>query len=111
MKTRPAKKLTIYLDETDKIHGRPVYEEIMTICYRQGISGISVFRGVAGYGGHRVFHTSKILELSSDLPVKVEAVDSEDAIDGVLPQITAVVSKGLIEISDTRIIETPDKSA
>jgi PII-like signaling protein len=111
MKTRPAKKLTIYLDETDKIRGRPVYEEIMTLCYRHGISGVSVFRGVAGYGGHRVFHTSKILELSSDLPVKVEAVDSEDAITRILPEITSAVTKGLIEISDTTIIEASGRSS
>jgi PII-like signaling protein len=111
MKTRPAKRLTIYLDETDKIHGRPVYEEIMKLCYRHGISGVSVFRGVAGYGGQRVFHTSKILELSSDLPVKVEAVDSEDAITRILPEITSVVTKGLIEISDTTIIETDGRSS
>jgi PII-like signaling protein len=111
MKTRPGKKLAIYLDETDKTHGRPVYEEIMSICYRHGIAGVSVFRGVAGYGGQRVFHTSKILELSSDLPVKVEAVDTETAITGILPEITAVVTKGLIELSDTTIIEASDRKS
>ena len=109
MTTRPGKKLTIYVDETDKVHGKPVYEVVMMICYQHGISGVSVFRGVAGYGGHRVFHTSKILELSSDLPVKVEAVESEDAIAKILPEITSVVTKGLIEISDTTIIEPEAK--
>ena len=99
-----AKKLVIYVDETDRAMGKPVYEVVMEICYRNKISGVSVFRGVAGYGGDRVFHTSKILDLSTSLPVKIEAVDSADAITKILPEITAVVTKGLIDISDTTII-------
>lgn len=106
MKTRPARKITIYLDETAKVHGKPAYETVMEICYRNKVAGVSVFRGVAGYGGQRVFHTTKILELSTSLPVKVEIVDSEEAINRVLPEIAVVISKGLMEISDTAIVET-----
>ena len=105
MKTVPAKKLGIYVDETDKVKGKPVYEIVMQICYRSKVSGVSVFRGVAGYGSDRVFHTAKIIELSTNLPIKIEAVDMEDRITGILPEIIAVVTKGLIEISDTTIIE------
>ncbi len=106
-----AKKLVMYVDETDKVMGKPVYEVLMEICYRNRISGVSVFRGVAGYGGDRVFHTSKILELSTSLPVKIEVVDSADAVTKILPEITAVVTKGLIEISDTTIIGPAIKSS
>lgn len=107
----PAKKLSIYVDETDKIAGRPVYEAVMEICYRNRVSGVSVFRGVAGYGGHRIFHTSKILELSTCLPVKIETVDTEDVITRILPEISEIVVKGLIEISDTTIIKSPAKGS
>ena len=100
----PAKKLTVYVDETEKVHGKPVYEVLMDICFRKKLSGMSVFRGVAGYGSHRVFHTAKLLELSTNLPVKIEIVDSESTINDVLPEITAAVGKGLIEISDTIVI-------
>jgi len=100
----PAKRLVIYVDETEKVMGKPVYEVVMELCYQNKISGVSVFRGVAGYGGDRVFHTSKILELSTSLPVKIEAVDSPDAIMKILPEITALITKGLIDISDTTII-------
>ena len=106
MKTRPARKITIYVDETHKVHGKPVYETVMEICYRNKVSGVSVFRGVAGYGGQRVFHTAKILELSTSLPVKIEIVDSEEAINQVLPEIVGLITKGLVEISDTTIVET-----
>jgi hypothetical protein len=100
-----AKKLTVYVDETDKYKGKPVYEVLMDIFYKQRIAGVSVFRGVAGYGSDGVFHTSKMLELSTDLPVKIEAVDSEEMISRVLPLINDVVIKGLIEISDTLVIK------
>jgi PII-like signaling protein len=64
-----------------------------------------VFRGVAGYGSHGVFHTAKMLELSTDLPVKIEVVDSEDMINSVLDDVTSVVEKGLVEVSDTNVVK------
>ena len=107
----PAKKLTVYVDETDKYGGKPVYEVLMDIFYKQKIAGVSVFRGVAGYGSDGIFHTSKMLELSTSLPVKIEAVDSEDMITRVLPLINDVVGKGLIEISDTMVFKCCNKTS
>ena len=101
----PAKKLTIYVDEVDKFHGKPVYEAVMEILITRKISGASVFRGVAGYGSHGKLHTAKILELSTTLPVKIEVVDTEGMINIVLAEISSVVEKGLIEVSDTNVIK------
>jgi len=106
----PAKKLTVYVDETDKYEGKPVYEVLMDIFYKNKIAGVSVFRGVAGYGSDGVFHTSKMLELSTSLPVKIEAVDSEEMITMILPLINNVVVKGLIEISDTIVFKCCNKT-
>lgn len=104
-----AKKLTVYVDETDKYEGKPIYEALMDLFYKQKIAGVSVFRGVAGYGSDGVFHTSKMLELSTALPVKIEVVDSEEMISRVLPLVSDVVGKGLIEISDTLVIKCCNK--
>jgi PII-like signaling protein len=101
----PAKKLSVYVDETDKIGGRPVYEALMDVFYKKKIAGVSVFRGVAGYGSDGVFHMSKMLELSTSLPVKIEVVDSAEMIDSVLPDVAGIVEKGLVEISDTYVID------
>lgn len=101
----PAKRLTVYVDESDKIGGKPVYEILMDVFYKKKIAGVSVFRGVAGYGSDGVFHTSKMLELSTSLPVKIEAVDSEEMINTVLPDVSEIVGKGLIEISDTYVVK------
>jgi len=106
----PAKKLTVYVDETGKYEGKPVYEALMDLFYKQKIAGVSVFRGVAGYGSDGVFHTSKMLELSTALPVKIEAVDSEEMISRVLPLINDIVGKGLIEVSDTFVIKCCNKT-
>ena len=105
IKKGPARKLTIYVDETDKSGGKPVYEKLLDLFYKNKIAGASVFRGVAGYGSDGIFHTSKMLELSLGLPVKIEVVDSEEMISGILPQVSAIVEKGLIEVRDTLVIE------
>ncbi len=106
----PAKKLTIYVDETDKFHGKPVYEVLLDIFFKKKIVGVSVFRGVAGYGSDGVFHTSKMLELSTSMPVKIEVVDSEEMIDRVLPDVYHVVEKGLVEVADTNVIKCSAKA-
>jgi len=107
----PAKKLTVYVDESDKYKGKPVYEILLDILYRQKVAGVSVFRGVAGYGSDGIFHTSKMLELSTSLPVKLEAIDSEEMINRVLPLVSDIVEKGLIEISDTLVIKCCSKTS
>lgn len=100
-----AQKLSIYLEETDKFEGRPAYEVLMELFRREGISGVSVFRGVAGYGHNRVFHTAKLLELSTAMPLKVEVVDTKEMIQKVLPEVCRVVVKGLVEVSETLIVQ------
>lgn len=103
--TSPGKKLTIYIDETDKLHGKPLYEVLLDLFLRKKIAGASVFRGVAGYGSHGKIHTAKMLELSTTLPLKIEVLDSEDAVNAVLPEVTALVKKGLIEVHDSTLVK------
>ncbi|HMK56977.1 MAG TPA: DUF190 domain-containing protein [Dissulfurispiraceae bacterium] len=105
VKMGPAKKLSIYVDETDKLGGKPVYEVLMDIFYKKEIAGVSVFRGIAGYGSDGVFHTSKLLELSTSLPVKLEATDSAEKIDGIMPHVLDIVEKGLVELTDTYVVK------
>jgi uncharacterized protein len=106
----PAKKLTIYVDETDKFQGKPVYEVLLDIFFKKKIVGVSVFRGIAGYGSDGVFHTAKMLEMSTSMPVKVEVVESEEMINKVLPDVYHVVEKGMVEVTDTNIIKCCPKA-
>ncbi len=105
VKKGKAKKLTIYVDEADKYGHKPVYEVLIDIFYKKKIAGVSVFRGVAGYGSDGVLHTAKKLTLSSSMPIKLEVVDSEEMIKKVLPDVYQVVEKGLIEVTDTEVIK------
>ncbi|HXX57377.1 MAG TPA: DUF190 domain-containing protein [Thermodesulfovibrionales bacterium] len=101
----PAKKMTIYVDETDRFHGRLVYEVLMDIFFKKKIGGASVFRGVAGYGTDGIFHTAKMLELSTSMPIRIEVVDSEEMINRVLPDVYHIVEKGLVEVTDTTVVK------
>ena len=76
-------KLNIYVDEKDKHHHKPVYEAVLDILHDNNIAGASVFRGTAGYGADGVMHSAKILELSTDLPVKIEAHATVRETDGL----------------------------
>ncbi len=106
----PAKKLSIYIDENERLHGKPVYSILLDIFYKNKFAGVSIFRGVAGYGSHGVVHTAKILELSTTLPLKIEVIDSEDMINKVLPQIMEMLKRGLVEISDTTVLRYGEKN-
>jgi len=106
----PAKKMTVFVDETDKFHGKPVYEVLLDIFFKKKIMGVSVFRGIAGYGTDGVFHTTKMLELSTSMPVKIEVVESEDMINKVLPDVYHVVEKGMVEITDTNVLKCCPKA-
>ena len=106
LKTGPAKRLIIYVDETERINGKPVYEVLLDIFFKRQVAGASVFRGIEGYGSTRVLHTAKILELSTTLPVRIEAVDTAEKIDTVLLEITPIVHKGLITVSDTVVVKS-----
>lgn len=101
----PAKRLTIQIDEAEKFQGRPVYEVLLDIFFKKKIMGVSVYRGIAGYGSDGLFHTAKMLELSTSMPVKIEVVDSEEMIKRVLPDVYHVVEKGLVEVTDTNVVK------
>lgn len=105
MEKGSARKLTIYVDENDMIGSRPVYEVVMDLFYKRRIAGVSVFRGVAGYGSDGVFHKAKVLDLSASLPIKIEAIDSEEMIEKVVEEVSEIVSRGLIEVSETTVLK------
>lgn len=103
-------RLTIYVDEKDKFHHKPVYEAVLDILREQQVAGASVFRGVGGFGADGVMHSAKILELSTDLPVKIEVIDTREKIEAVLPELCKIVEKGIVTVSDTTVIKCPTSS-
>jgi PII-like signaling protein len=96
--------LRIFIGESDKHHGRPLYEVIVEEARKKGIAGATVLRGVLGFGANSRIHTSKILRLSEDLPVVIEIVDLPDRIQELLPVFDSMITEGMITLEKVRII-------
>jgi uncharacterized protein len=96
-------RVTIFIGETDQHHHKPLYTEIVHRAHARGLAGASVFRGIEGYGASSHIHTSRILSLSDDLPVAIVIVDTEDKIDGFLPELDGLIDEGLVIIDDVEV--------
>jgi PII-like signaling protein len=96
--------MRIHIGESDKWHGRPLYEAVVEMLRKEKFSGVTVLRGVAGYGGSSVYHTDKILRLSQDLPIILEIVEATERIEQILPRLDAMVEGGLITLEKVRVI-------
>ena len=100
----PAQRARIYVGESDRWEGRPLYEAIVEQLRTSGIAGATVLRGIEGYGRAARVHTAQILRLSEDLPVLIEVVDREDRLREILPRIDAMVDGGLITLEPVEVI-------
>jgi uncharacterized protein len=99
-----AKLVRIFLGESDRWKGQPLYIAIVEAMRAAGLAGATVFKGIVGYGGHSVMHAARIVDLSSDLPIVLELVDSKEKIETFLPMLDEMVSEGLVTIEDVRVI-------
>ena len=96
--------MRIHIGESDKWHGRPLHEAIVEMLRKDGCSGVTVLRGVAGYGSSSVYHTDKLLRLSQDLPIILEVIETQERIDHMLPRLDEMVDGGLITLEKVRVI-------
>src|ERR1044072_1405606 len=97
--------LRIFLGESDKWHGKPLYEAIVLKARAQHLAGATVLRGPLGFGHSSRLHTAKILRLSEDLPVIVEIIDSEDKVNAFLPELDAMMPEsGLITLEKVQVL-------
>jgi PII-like signaling protein len=99
-----AELLRIFVGESDKHHGRPIYEAIVEEARRKGLAGATVLRATLGFGAHSRIHTAKILRLSEDLPMVIEIVDKPDRIAAFLPDLDQLMDEGLVTLENVRVI-------
>ncbi len=97
--------LRIFIGESDKWHGKPLYEAIVLKARELHMAGATVLRGPMGFGAHSRMHTAKILRLSEDLPIVIEIVDSEAKINTLMPFIDEAVQEGLVTLERVRVIK------
>lgn len=98
-----AKMLRIHFGEDDKWHGKPLYEAIVAKCRELDIAGATVFRGIEGYGASTLIHKKHLLR-SSDRPIMVSVVDTEEKIRTLIPVLDEMVDEGLIAMSEVEVI-------
>ena len=96
--------MRIFIGESDKYQGKPLYEELLSLFRARGIAGATVVRAIAGYGSSSKVHTEKVLRLSMDLPIIVEVVETEEAIEEVLPDLDGMIGGGLITLEKARVV-------
>ncbi|MFN8233069.1 MAG: DUF190 domain-containing protein [Actinomycetota bacterium] len=96
--------LRIFVGESDRWQGRPLYEAIVELVRERGLAGATVLRGIEGFGATSRIHTTRILRLSTDLPVVIELVDEPERIEEILPALDGMVGDGLITLERVRVI-------
>jgi PII-like signaling protein len=98
-------QLTIYIDESDRWQGKPLFMALVEAARKQGLSGATVMRGVEGYGRrhHHQIHTARIMELA-DLPVVVTVIDTAEVIAQFLPTLQEMVAVGLVTQETIRVV-------
>lgn len=97
--------LRIYVREDDRIEGKPLYKKILELAMERGIAGVTVFRAIMGYGPSKKIRTLSFADLSSNLPILLEIVDTEEKIEKFIEEIEKIVKHGLITVQQVQIVK------
>jgi len=98
------KLLRIFIGESDRHGAQPLYTAIVEAARGAGLSGATVFKGIEGFGGHSVVHAARVFDLSTDLPVLIEIVDSEEKIRAFIPTLDSLVREGLVTLETVEVL-------
>ena len=97
--------MRIHIGEADRWADRPLYEAIVELLREEHFAGATVFRGILGFGATaKQPHRGSLFRLSSDLPVIVECVETEERIEKILPRLDEMLGGGLITLEKVRVI-------
>jgi hypothetical protein len=96
--------MRIHIGESDRWRGKPLYDAIVELLRGEKFSGVTVLRGVGGFGSSSVYHTEKIMRLSQDLPIVIESVEFAERIEKILPQLDEMIGGGLVTLEKVRVI-------
>ena len=100
----PAKRLTVFIGESDQYRHKPLYAEIVHRAHAAGLAGASVLRGIEGFGASQHVHTTRLLSLTEDLPVVIVMVDETDRIERFVLELDELITEGLVVIDDVEVV-------
>ncbi len=95
--------LRIFIGESDTYDGKPLYMAIVEELRREGLAGVTVVRGIEGFGKSSRLHTAHILRLSEDLPIIIECVDTADKVEAILPALDGMIGDGLVTLERVEV--------
>lgn len=96
--------MRIHIGESDRYERKPLYAALVELLRKEGFAGATVLRGISGFGANRVYHTQKLLDLSADLPLVVEVVDTPEKIHAIMPRIDSMMGGGMITLEQVTVI-------
>src|SRR5512133_2471535 len=96
--------LRIFIGESDRHAGLPLYEAIVLKSRELHLAGATVLRGAMGFGKSSRLHTSKILRLSADVPLVIEIDDEKAKIEAFLPVLDTMMGGGMVTLENVRVI-------
>ncbi len=105
---RDAVLLRIFIGESERAGGRPLYEAIVLKAREQHLAGATVLRGPMSFGKSSVLHSAKVLRLSEDLPMVIEIVDTQEKIDAFLPVLDTMMGSGLVTLERVQVLQYGD---
>ena len=95
----------IFIGESDRWKGRPLADALLERLRKEAFAGATVLRGLAGFGARSVVHTAHLLELSQDLPLVIEVVDTDEHIKRLEPILDEMVADGLVTLEKVRVLK------
>ena len=110
LKPGAAKKVSIYVGGEQQHHGQSVYAAILDFLFYRGVAGATITRGIAGFGADHHLHTTRLVELAENLPVKIEFIETAERVEELLPKLEELAGSGLIEIQDTTVVKPAETS-
>jgi PII-like signaling protein len=99
-----AKMVRIHLSESDKWHDKPLHEAILAKCLELGIAGVTVYRGLEGFGTSARVHHARSWPFSKDAPIMVSVIDTSLQVESLIPHLDAMVVEGIVAISDVHVV-------
>ncbi|MGH9691210.1 MAG: DUF190 domain-containing protein [Candidatus Acidiferrales bacterium] len=96
--------MRIHIGESDHWHGKPLYQAIVELLCQEKFSGVTVLRGMGGYGSSSIYHTDKILRLPQDLPIVIEVIEFTERIEAILSRLDDMIGRGLVTLEKVRVI-------
>lgn len=99
----------IYIDNQDKIEGKPLWEELLKSAKEYGLAGATVFKGVSGIGVRGEIHSFNVWSLAQKLPLVIEIIDDEEKVLDFLETVDAMIDEGITTLSDIEVIRYKHK--